>query len=146
VGAIALAGIVLWQMGGPPFTSSYGRSYWLQATLAFVLTELPYVVALIRTWKVADRAGIAIAMAASATQVLLTIFVGLLHPAAPSNFWSWLSASVSFVTIIVAYLAWRPYPSRKGDVGILISIFLGFLAYTVIAQIALALLRARLHV
>ena len=74
---IALACIVLWLTGGPPVTSSYGRAYWLNAALALLLGQLPYAVALIRTWNVADRAGLALAIAASATQILLMVITKL---------------------------------------------------------------------
>jgi hypothetical protein len=41
-------------------------------------------------------------------------------------------------------LAWRPFFSRKRNVGLLISIFFGFVAYTALAQIGLAIL-SRMH-
>jgi hypothetical protein len=56
--------------GRPPLGSSYGRSYWLIAVLTLLLSQLPFAVALIRTWKVPDRAGLALAMGAGATELL----------------------------------------------------------------------------
>jgi hypothetical protein len=103
-----------------------------------LLTQLPFAVALIRTWKVPDRAGVALAMGAGATDLLY-----LLDRSARSP---WLSASFGLTTVVLAYLVWRPFPSRKGDVGILISIFFGFAAYTVLTRIAVVILASRLRV
>jgi hypothetical protein len=55
--------------GRPPLSSSYGRSYWLIAVLTLLLTQLPFAVALIRTWKAPNRAGLALAMGAGATDL-----------------------------------------------------------------------------
>ena len=79
-------------------------------------------------------------MAAGATQVLATFFADLRNHVANVDRWPWLSASLGLATVACAYLTWRPSPSRKGDVGLLISIFFGFVAYTALAQIALAVL------
>jgi hypothetical protein len=141
VAVVALAAyIVLRGWGRPPLTSSYGRSYWLHALLTLLLSQLPYAVALIRIWKVPDRAGLALAMAAGATQVFGTFFADLRYHAVHFDRWPWLSASLGLAIVVFAYLAWRPSRSRKGDFGLLIPIFFGFAAYTALAQIVLAVL------
>ena len=133
---VALACIVVPQhWGRPPLTSSYGRSYWLRAILTLFLSQLPYVVALVRTWKGPDRAGLALAMAAGATQVLATFFVDLRYTDLRLAPWPVLSASLGFAVVVFASLAWRPVFSRKSDIGLLISIFFGCVVYTALAQI-----------
>ncbi len=143
---VALACIVvLRHWGRPPLTSSYGRAYWLSAFLTLLLSQLPYAVALVRTWKVADRTGLALAIAAGATQVLGTFFADLRYHALRLDPWPWLSGSLGLAVVLLALLTWRPFFSRKGDVGLLISIFFGFVAYTALALIGLAIF-ARTHV
>jgi len=142
---VALACIVvLRHWGRPPLSSSYGRAYWLNTVLSLLLSQLPYAVALVRTWKVPDRAGLAVAITAGATQVLGTFFADLRYQALRLDPWPWLSSSLAFAVILLASLAWRPFFSRKGDVGLLISIFFGVVAYTALAQIGLAIF-ARMH-
>ena len=132
--------IVLRDWGHPPLTSSYGRSYWLSAVLTLLLSQLPYGIALIRTWKVPDRAGLALAMAAGTTQVLIAMLTGLRYVADTPDPWPWLSAAFGLATVVLAYLAWRPSFSRKADAGLLISIFFGFIVYTELVHIAVAIL------
>jgi hypothetical protein len=142
---VALACIVvLRDWGRPPLTSNYGRAYWLIAVLTLLLSQLPYAVALLRTWKVPDRTGFAVAITAGATQVLGTFFVDLRYHALGLDTWPWLSGSLGFAVGLLASLAWRPSFSLKGDAGLLISIFFGFVAYTALAQIFLAIF-ARMH-
>ncbi len=133
------------QWGGPPLGSSYGRQYWMNAVLTLVLSQLPYAVVLIRTWRVPDRAGLALAMAAGATSLLVTMLIGGLRYTAAHNTW-WLSDTLTLAVVGFAYLAWKPSFSRKGDVGMLVSIFFGLLAYTAVVQISLAILSARMRV
>lgn len=71
--------------------------------------------------------------------ISLTFIFGLQHSAAPSDPWSWFSASVALIMIVFACLAWRSFPAREGDVGFLVSIFFGFVAYTALVQIALVI-------
>jgi hypothetical protein len=59
-------------------------------------------------------------------------------PAAPGG--------VSRATVVLAYFVWRPSLSRKGDAGLLISIFFGFAAYAVLTRIAVLILASRLRV
>jgi hypothetical protein len=134
---------VLQDWGRPPLTSSYGRYYWLNAALTLLLSQLPYAIALLRTWNVPDRAGLALAIVASATQVLVTFFPPLQYTAVRLAPWSWLRALFALAAAVFACLAWRPFFSRKGDAGLLISMIFGFLAYTWIAQISLAILDSR---
>jgi hypothetical protein len=65
---VALACIVvLRDWGRPPLTSSYGRAYWLSAVLTLLLESIySHAVALVRTWKVPDRIGLALAITAGA--------------------------------------------------------------------------------
>jgi hypothetical protein len=77
------------------------------------LSQLPFAIALIRTWKVPDRAGLALAMGAG-----VTVLLYLWDQSARSP---WLSASFGLATVVFAYLVWRHSLSRKGDVGVLIS-------------------------
>jgi hypothetical protein len=135
--------VVLRDWGRPPLTSSYGRYYWLNAVLTLLLNQLPYAIALIRTWKVPDRAGLALAMVAGVTQVLVALFHDLRYTALWLGSWSWLSASLGVTAVVFACLAWRPFFSRKGDLGLVISIVFGFLAYTCLARIAVSILYSR---
>jgi len=146
VGTVALATINLLRPGGPPLTSSYGQHYLVVSVIAYALGQLPFGVALIRTWNIPDRAGLALAMVAGAGQVLVAsaFFATLGYSAVSLE--SWLSASLGLAVVILAYVVWRPSLSRKGDVGILISIFFGFLAYTEVAQIARSILAGHWHV
>jgi hypothetical protein len=141
---VALATMVaLRDRGWPALTSSYGRYYGLNRVLTLLLSQLPYAIAFIRTWKVPDRIGLALAVVAGATQVLLTLFTNLQYAASRPDPWPWLSASLGLAAAVLAYLAWRPLLSTKGDVGVLISIFFGFVAYTWLTQISLAILESR---
>jgi hypothetical protein len=133
--------VVLRDWGRPPLTSSYGRAYWLRAVLTLLLSQLPTAVALVRTWKAPDRAGLALAIATGATQVLVTFSADLRYSALRLDPWPWLSLSLGLATVVFASLAWRPLFSRNRDTGLLISIFFGFVVYTALAQIALAILR-----
>jgi hypothetical protein len=135
--------VVLRDWGRPPLTSTYGRYYWLNAVLTLLLNQLPYAIALIRTWKVPDRAGLALAMVAAATQVLVALFHDLRYTALWLGSWSWLSASLGVAAVVFACLAWRPFFFRKGDMGLVISIVFGFLAYTCLARIAVSILYSR---
>jgi hypothetical protein len=135
--------VVLRDWGRPPLTSSYGRYYWLNALLTLLLNQLPYAIALIRTWKVPDRAGLALAMVAGATQVLVALFHDLRYTALWLGSLSWLSASLGIAAVVFACLAWRPFFSRKDDFGLLTSIVFGFLAYTWLARIAVSILYSR---
>jgi hypothetical protein len=141
---VALATMVaLRDWGWPALTSSYGRYYWLNRVLTLLLSQLPYAIAFIRTWKEPDRVGLALAAVAGATQVLVTLFTNLQYAASRPDPWPWLSASLGLAAAVLAYLAWRPLLSTKGDVDVLISIFFGFVAYTWLAQISLAILYSR---
>ena len=112
-----------------------------EATLTFLLSELPYVVALIRTRNLPDRAGLALAMAAGFLQILASWFFTDLRYRAdlppPSG---WLSGSLGLLIVVLAYLPWRTSPTRKQDVGLLLSVAFGMLACTVFAQIGLRIL------
>jgi hypothetical protein len=105
--------VVLRDWGRPPLTSSYGRAYWLSAVLTLLLSQLPYALALVRTWKAPDRAGLALAIAAGATQVLVTFFVDLRYDALRLDPWPWLSGSLGLAVALLASLAWRPFFSSS---------------------------------
>ena len=140
VAVIAItAVVVLRNWGQPSLASSYGRSYWLSAVVALLLGQLPYAISLVRTWKVPDRAGLALAIASGVTQVVVTFYPNLRSAAIRLD--PWLSTLLGLATVVFASLAWRPFFSRKGDVGLLTSLFFGIVAYTVLAQITLAMLR-----
>jgi hypothetical protein len=134
--------VVLPDWGRPPLTSSYGRYYWLNVFLTLLLSQLPFAIALIRTWKAPDRAGLALAMIAGATQVLGVLFHNL-PITAPLGSSSWLGASLGLAVVIFACMAWKPFFSRKGDAGLLTSIVFGFLAYTWLTRIAVSILYSR---
>jgi hypothetical protein len=136
--------VVLRDWGQPSLTSTYGRAYWLTAIVTLLLSQLPYAVALVRTWRVADRIGLALAITAGTTQALGTFFVDLRYGALRWEPWPWLSGPLSLVVVLLASLSWQPFFSRKRDIGLLISIFFAFVAYTALAQIGLVIF-ARMH-
>jgi hypothetical protein len=148
IGAIVLAAFDLWRSGGPPLNSSYGQHYLVVSVIACVLGQVPFGVALLRTWSIPDRAGLALAMVAGAAQVLipLAFFNNLRYSSAAQGSWLWLSVFVGLTVVILAYIAWRPSFSRKGDAGILVSMLFGFLVYTEVAQIARSILAAHWRV
>lgn len=141
IAVVALAFINLLAAANHPLTTRYGRYLLLNATLTFLLSELPYLIAMIRTWNLADRAGLALAMAAGFLQILASWFFTDLRYRAdlppPSG---WLSGSLGLLVVVLAYLSWRTSPTRKQDVGLLISVVFGVLAYTAFAQIGLSIL------
>jgi len=145
VAVIALALIDLLRRGGPSLSSRYGRYYLLSAVLTLLLSQLPFVVALIRIWRVSDGAGLGLAMVAGAVQVLaaLPFFAYLQYNATLLDRWPWLHVFLSAAVVMFAYLAWHASGSRQEGVGLLISIFFGFLVYTVLARIVLAIISAR---
>jgi hypothetical protein len=136
---------LLFENGDTPRLPQHTAEHWLIAVLTFVLSQLPYAAALIRTWTAPDRSGLVLAMAAGATQILDTFFADLRYTWEYSALWPWLRVSLGLAVVIFAYLAWRTSPSRKGNIGLLISILFGFMAYTALAQIALAILYARIR-
>ncbi len=142
---VVLNGMVIWYWGGPDLDSSYGRWYWLRVVITFVLSQLPYAVVLIRIRQVPDRPGLALAMAASTTQMLAALFTGLRYPATAGDPWPWLSIPLGAVVIALSSGLWRATPRRKDNVGLLVSVCFGFVAYTALAQIAVAILHARTH-
>ena len=52
----------------------------------------------------------------------------------------WLTMILGLVAVAFAGLAWRSTPSRPGDVGLALSIFFGFAAYTGLSGIVLRIL------
>jgi hypothetical protein len=140
---VTLACIVfLRDWGRPSLTSSYGRYYWLNAFLTLLLSQLPFAIALVRIWKAPDRAGLALAMIVGAAQVLGVLFHDLPIEALLGSS-SWLGASLGLAAVIFAYMAWKPFFSRKGDAGLLTSIVFGFFAYTWLTRIAVSILYSR---
>jgi len=146
VAELSVACMAVESLGGPPLTSRYGRNYWLSSILALLLTQLPYAVVLIRTWKVPDRVALALAIAIGVTQFLATVWLRNPHYTPTHTAWLWLTASLGLTVAVFGCLTWRPSLSRKGDVGFLVSMIFGFLAYTAFTQIALAILNSRLRV
>ena len=148
IAALVLAILAAAGVGFPPLNSPYGRSYLLSALLTLIVSQAPYAAALIRTWNIADRAGLSLAVVAGSTQTLSTLsfFSFLEYRAALHQPWQWPRAAVAVVATVLACLAWRSSGARKGDLGLLISTTSGFLVYTVIAQIGLAVFSSHFHV
>jgi hypothetical protein len=67
----------------------FGEYYLLHSGLTFALSQIPYAVALIRVWKMHDRAGIALSISVGVVQVLATLplFAVLRYPFAPHDLW-----------------------------------------------------------
>lgn len=143
---ILFEALSIWRWGAPSLASNYGKSYWLINVLGMLLTQVPFVVALVRVWGSPDRAGIALAVVSSAALVLFDVSAGIEHYVIPHEPWPWLAALAALIAIALGALAWRSEPARPSDNGLAISIAFGFVVYTVLARIALAILRARLHV
>lgn len=140
IAAVALVFIYLGPVDISRPTTRYGRFLFLNATLAFLVSALPYVIALLRTWKLPDRAGLALAIAAGLVQALTSWFL------IDSRFRTWSTlalGSLGLLVVVLAYLAWRTSPTRKQDVGLLIAIFFGLMAYTTLAQVVLRILEYR---
>ena len=139
--AIALATLIIFhEWGLPPLTSTYGRYYWLNRFLTLLLSELPFAIALIRIWKGIERVGFTLAIVAGSAQIIFVLIPNLGYNVARLAPWPWLTALVGLALVVFAWLAWRPLFSLKEDAALLISIFFGFVAYTWLAQIALAIL------
>jgi hypothetical protein len=146
--AIAFFTLELLHPENRPHASMFGPYYLFHFGLSFALSQIPYAVALIRVWKMHDRAGIALSIPVGVTQVLATLplFAALRYPFAPYDLWPWLNASLGLAVVVFAILASRAVPSREGDVGLLISMFFGVLIYTAIAQITLEIISNRVRV
>jgi hypothetical protein len=143
---IALATLDMLQRGWPSLSSRYGQFALLSAIVTLLLSQLPFAVALFRTWKTDDHAGLALAIAAGTLQGIdsLPFFLTFLNlPSAIWTSWSILHALLGAVLVVLASLAWRTSGWRDGDVGVMISIFFGFLFYTVLWNVAFAILSAR---
>jgi hypothetical protein len=145
IGVIALACFDVWHRGGPTLASRYGRSYWTEVIVTLLLSQLPYVAALIRIRRVADRSGIALIMAAGTIQSLSILYYSLRHPYSHHVTWPWLTITLGLIAVLFAGLMWRTTQSRQGDVRFLLSIFFGVMAYTVLSGTAIAILRFQLR-
>ena len=146
IGFVALE--LLQRENRPSHASMFGRDYLLHFGLSFILSQLPYAVALIRIWVEHDRAGIALAGFVGAARVAATLpfFTVLRYPYAPYDLWPWLNASLGLAVVAFAILAWRGAPVRDGEVGLLISLFFGLLIYMAITQLTLQILWSRVRV
>jgi len=115
VAVVALATVVaLRDWGWPAPTSSYGRYYWLNRVLTPLLRQLPYAIAFIRTWKAPDRIGLALAVVAGATPVLLTLFTHLQYavsagPVAVAECFAWSRRSGACIPGMAA----TPFRQRR---------------------------------
>jgi hypothetical protein len=143
---VVLASVSFWSLRGPEIGSAYGRSYWICALATLVLSQLPYVISLARAWSAPDRIGLGIGVVSSLGQLLWEFFPSLRYPGAPPDPWPWLSIAVCMVVFAFGLFALRTFSVLRENVGSLISIVFGFTAYTIVAQIAVAILRFRLRV
>lgn len=142
--AIALATLIVFrEWGQPTLTTSYGRYYWLNRFLTLLVSEIPFAIALVRIWKGVDLIGFILTIVAGSAQIIFVLIPNLGYNGTRLAAWPWLTALVGLALIVFAWLAWRPLFSLKEGAGLLISIFFGFVAYTWLAQIALAILRNR---
>jgi hypothetical protein len=145
IGMIALACFDVWHWGGPALNSSYGRSYWTEIIMTLLLSQLPYVAALIRIRRAADHAGLALIMAAGVVQSLFLLRLTFRYPYTHQVTWPWLTISLGLAAGVLAGLAWHSGPSRKGEVGVLLSMFFSFVAYTVLSGAVIGILRFQLR-
>jgi hypothetical protein len=163
IAAIALAGTNMLRQGWPSLSTRYGRYYLLSAVVTLLLSQFPFVVAMIRTWKIPDHAGLALAMAAGAMQVLGTVpffyaqmnfyamrpswaLLYIMLGAGMRPSWALLGIMLGAVVVVLACLAWRTSGWLKSDAGVIVSIVFGFLAYTEFWRIAHLIMAAREHV
>jgi hypothetical protein len=143
---IALATLDMLQRGWPSLSSRYGQFHLFSAIVTLLLSQLPFAVALLRTWRTDDHAGLALAIAAGTLQAIdsLPFFRFFLN--LPATFWTpgaMLHVLLGGVVVVLASLAWRTSGWSEGDVGLLISILFGFLFYTVLWNVAFEILSAR---
>jgi hypothetical protein len=119
----------------PPYSH-----YFLIYAIAFALGQVPYVIVLVRTWRRPDRAGLALAIAASFAYALSALqvfgFVQYRYRMTQLNPSFWVHAALDVLIIVLAYLVRRAASLRRADVELLISFFFGVLVYTMLITVA----------
>ena len=133
----------------PSHASMFGRDYLLHFGLSFILSQLPYGVALIRIWKEHDRAGIALAGFVGATRIFATLpFFAVLRPRIRSIRLLAVAERFLGLAVVSIWRSWRGamLPCATVPLGLLISLFFGLLIYTAIAQLTLQSLWSRVRV
>lgn len=124
---------------------AYMRHYSLISALSIILSQLPYVIVLIRTWRGPDRVGLALAIAAGFVYVLSTwrFFTNWQYRPLDPTFW--VHAALNVLIIVLAYLVRGAAGSRKADAELLISFFFGVLVYTALITAAVRFLSFAWH-
>lgn len=126
------SGVSLWRTFALQQWSPYARHYSLTSALSVILSQVPYAIVLIRTWRRPDRPGLALAIAAGSVYVLSTwrFFTLWQHRAIRIDPTFWVHAALNVLIIVLAILVKHAAALRKADAELLISFFFGVLVYT----------------
>jgi hypothetical protein len=129
--AILASSVGLWRMAAFPRWTTYSRHYFLISVVGFVLSQLPWVVVLVRTWKVPDRVGLALAIAAGSVYVLTTggFLTNWQYSSVRLDPILWMHAGLDVVIVVLAYLVRRAASLRGADAQLLITFFFSVLIY-----------------
>jgi hypothetical protein len=130
------------RMAAVPQPSQHSRNLLVSTVGSVLLLQLPYVVALARTWNLADRVGLALAMA-----------TGFVHALTTWNFLMYarynllglgtavgVHVAVNVVVIVLAYLARRAAGLRSNDAGLLVTFGFTVLLYDWLIGILVSIL------
>ncbi|MFY9751092.1 MAG: hypothetical protein WBS18_03260 [Candidatus Acidiferrales bacterium] len=145
--AIFMAMIVsifaLIRMAAVSQSSQHSRNLLVSAVASVLVLQLPYLVALARTWDAADRAGLALAMA-----------TGFVHALTTWNFLMYarynllgleaavgVHAAVNIGVIVLAYLARRAAGVRSNEAGLLVTFGFTVLLYDWLIGILVSILK-----
>jgi hypothetical protein len=144
--AILASSVGLWRMATFPRWTTYSRHSFLISLIGFVLSQLPWVVVLVRTWKVPDRVGLALAIATGSAYVLATwgFFTNWQYSSVRLDPMLWMHAGLDVVIVVLAYLVRRAASLRGADAELLITFFFSVLIYSFMVSLFLKYLSVAL--
>jgi hypothetical protein len=119
-----------------PRWSPYLHHYFLMSVAGFVLSQLPYVFVLVRTWRIPDRAAVALALAAGcAYSIFGTGFlVYWQYPAMRMNPTLWIGGALQLAIVVLALLVRKGATWRDGGFGLVVTFFFSMLIYAFLVR------------
>jgi hypothetical protein len=105
-----------------------------------LIDQLPFVVALQRTWKKPNPAGLALILAASIEQILFVLVFSRDLNRELLNFWGDVALVLNLAAIGCVSSVWLRSPRLCARFSVITSIFLALATYTVVSHSLLALL------